>query len=313
MEEAKISGLLKNFGFDQNQVIQLNIEQVTEPAFAIEILGGEGNALWQIVRYQIAEIGMWPVQYISWGQGEDSWKNTMMKDGTFSRFFFKEESEYGFGEIYPHDILTLSREITVNVEEENRAFEEQFLDDLEGIVAQELQNIENEADRTFLSQEVKKCIQSGEIRGYTAFQRWLLKWELEKNGPPVEERQRDENYWDWFRPKDRPQALVLLPTQFSWEVLAYIHWYGAGAIGTSKVISILKKWNEKYGAELVCHYGTMLNIRTSRLPDNMEEAFDLAVEHVFLAPCTIQLQGISLRDYARGLLYDKEWMLHERP
>ncbi len=79
------------------------------------------------------------------------------------------------------------------------------------------------------------------------------------------------------------------------------------------MIALLKYWHEKYGSELVCHYGTVLQLTTKTLPTSPDEAFQLAWEQQTIAPCTTILPGISLRDHARELLHTYRWFLHERP
>jgi hypothetical protein len=101
--------------------------------------------------------------------------------------------------------------------------------------------------------------------------------------------------------------LLLLPIENGWNSLAYLHWYGACTAGSSVAISFLKKWHQQYNAELVCHYGTMLQFNVGRCPISPEEAFELAWEQEALAECTTILPGISLRDHARSLLKVKQW------
>ena len=104
-----------------------------------------------------------------------------------------------------------------------------------------------------------------------------------------------------------------MPTINSWEIPAYISWYGAESCSSELVVALLKYWHEKYGAELVAHYGTMLQLVTQTLPTSPEEAFRLAWEQQVIAPCTTCLPGISLRNHAREMLHCHQWFLHERP
>jgi len=122
----------------------------------------------------------------------------------------------------------------------------------------------------------------------------------------------ETSYLDWFEPAET-LTLILLPTQNSWDTLAYIHWFGACYVGTSVAMGFLKKWHQQYLAELVCHYGTMLQLNVGKLPSNPEEAFQLAWEQEAIAPCTTMLPGVSLSDHARALLSVNRWFLHERP
>ncbi|MEI6443480.1 MAG: DUF4253 domain-containing protein [Nostocales cyanobacterium ELA583] len=68
-----------------------------------------------------------------------------------------------------------------------------------------------------------------------------------------------------------------------------------------------------YQIELVCHYGTMLQLKTKNKPKTCQEALQLAIEQEIIAPCTTMLPGISLEDHACALLKSDYWFLHERP
>ncbi len=121
------------------------------------------------------------------------------------------------------------------------------------------------------------------------------------------------SYLQWYEPIDQPLALLLLPVQNSWEILAYLHWYGAEYLGSDKVMSLLKYWHEQYQIELVCHYVTMLQLTVKNKPKTFKEALQLAIEQETIAPCTTMLPGISLEDHACALLKSDFWFLHERP
>jgi hypothetical protein len=73
-----------------------------------------------------------------------------------------------------------------------------------------------------------------------------------------------------------------------------------------------KAW-QAYGAELVAHFGTMLQFVVSRPPQTLDQAFALAVQQNAVAPCTLALPGVSLREHVRALMCVDKWFLHERP
>ncbi len=160
--------------------------------------------------------------------------------------------------------------------------------------------------------QIEALIQNNTVQSYVDLEQWLLNWELQNFGKAAIVAS-DTRYLDWFEP-DSPQApLLLLPTEHSWECLAYLHWYGACSAGTPIAMGFLKQWHQQYGAELVCHYGTMLQFIVGRPPTTLEEAFQLAWEQETLAECTTILPGVCLRDHARSLLTVDRWFLHERP
>jgi hypothetical protein len=134
----------------------------------------------------------------------------------------------------------------------------------------------------------------------------------------LERKNKDEiltdlSYLQWYEPINQPLALLLLPVKNSWEILAYIHWYGASYLGSDQVMAMLKYWHRKYEIELVCHYGTMLQLTAKNKPKTCKEALQLAIEQEIIAPCTTILPGISVMDHACCLLKSDSWFLHERP
>lgn len=144
---------------------------------------------------------------------------------------------------------------------------------------------------------------------HVALERWLLDWE-ETRRPTVAPAQG--GHLKWFEPDNC--ALLLLPTAASEEVPAYISFYGAeGEGGHERLIALLRSWRERFGAEIVACWGTMLELNVTAPPRQLNQAFDLAVEHWIAAPPTLGLPGVSIRDHARALVDRTEWFLHNRP
>ncbi|MEM9153407.1 MAG: DUF4253 domain-containing protein [Cyanobacteria bacterium P01_F01_bin.33] len=145
-------------------------------------------------------------------------------------------------------------------------------------------------------------------------EKWLFSWEISNFSDATLSISDDSStYLEWFDVSQNSVTLMLLPTSRCWEVPAYLSWYGSESCSSELVIALLKHWHDKYGAELVSHYGTMLQFITRRVPETPEEAFQLAWEQATIAPCTIQLPGVSIRDHARSILHTKKWFIHERP
>ena len=149
----------------------------------------------------------------------------------------------------------------------------------------------------------------------TSTQQWFQSKRrfLHESVPTPAIAQTDTRHLDWYTPDRQTIPLLLLPTQESWNALAYLHWFGACTVGTPVAMRFLRQWHQKYGAELVCHYGTMLQLKVQSRPSTPEEAFELAWQQESLAPCTTILPGVSLREHARALLMVDRWFLHERP
>lgn len=120
-----------------------------------------------------------------------------------------------------------------------------------------------------------------------------------------------DDYISGFDPTGMPTYLVLLPTAHSWHALAYMHFWASG--NAESHLALLASWRERYGAELVAHYGTMLEFRVERPPRTLEQALPLAREQVAAAPCTTLLPCVGLTAHARALVGRTHWFLHERP
>jgi hypothetical protein len=138
-------------------------------------------------------------------------------------------------------------------------------------------------------------------------ERVLLEFEL-ANGASINP---EDSRHAWFQPDYA--ALLLLPTRDSSESLAYLNWFGTSDFGSEHYIALLRSWQERFGAELVAHYGTMLQFLVSRPPTRLEDAWPLACEHDLAGGSTLGPPGIKVRDYARALIGWDRWFLHDRP
>ncbi len=125
------------------------------------------------------------------------------------------------------------------------------------------------------------------------------------------------SWWEgpeaWFDFSGMHGALVFLPVQRSWDALAFINFYGSAALGIPEIIALGRRWEDRYGAELVSHYGTMLQCLVSRPPTRLDEATELAREQFAIAPCTFILPGDTPAQVAPRFVGGDRWFLHERP
>ncbi len=103
------------------------------------------------------------------------------------------------------------------------------------------------------------------------------------------------------------------PTPNGWDALAYLHWYAAVGRPAEAYVALGRLWERRFGAELVAHWGTMLQCYVDRPPRSLGDAWDLARMHDLVAPSTLALPGIRLRHYAPSLVGCDRWFLHERP
>lgn len=130
---------------------------------------------------------------------------------------------------------------------------------------------------------------------------------------PDDELSTDGEHLKWFTPPGLPLALLFLPTASGSDALAYVHYYGATARDSANFVAILRRWRAHWGAELVAHYGTVLQFVVERPPRSFQAAYSLAREQIVVAPCTTALQGISVKAHAAALVGRATWFLHERP
>ena len=117
---------------------------------------------------------------------------------------------------------------------------------------------------------------------------------------------------DWFPGPD--PYLLLMPTPRGPESVAYMSsWFvygGVAALTYDRMVALLNWWQERYGAELVANWGTMLQFVVHRPPETLDEAWDLAVDIDLIGPSS----GFPhVRDHARFLWQRPTWFIHNHP
>lgn len=118
----------------------------------------------------------------------------------------------------------------------------------------------------------------------------------------------------WFDPTPQPTAMVFLPSARSAATVAYESWYAEHSeLPAAALVALLERWNAEYGAEVMAHWGTMLQLRVAQPPRGIAQARALAREQLLVAPCTAMLPGTHPEMHAQALLQAKTWFLHERP
>lgn len=140
-----------------------------------------------------------------------------------------------------------------------------------------------------------------EIPSWIAVQQAAFQWELEHGLQPGEMPPPF-----WYEPAE-PIALLLLPIESGADALAYIHWWGSSTIGTPSVIALLRSWQHMFGAEIMCHYGTVLQLHVGLPLTSPLDAFSVASQLE-----TICMNN-SIRESAWRLLGASHWHLHNRP
>lgn len=281
-----------------------------ETAFVIEV-GSAPLEAWSLLRSNIAQTGRWPVLTMLHADRSATWQTQVEQSDLFSRFGFDQENGAGRKGDSPAAVVQASAGLDVA----------QSLAEIpqdESITTEEY--LEVAADDTLRG--FGTTPQTGDALGFLIenrlysvedIERWFFAWEIATFPNALELPVTGLAHLQWFEPRTEIQALVLMPSERGWEVPAYMNWYGSSRTSSQFVVALLKEWNERYGAELVAHFGTMLQLCTTRRPDTWEEAFHLAWQQHMIAPCTTLLPGVSIRDHARALMHTNQWFLHERP
>lgn len=139
-----------------------------------------------------------------------------------------------------------------------------------------------------------------------ALDRWLLDWELANATPPRDRVQ------DWFEvgTPDQPLVIRIFPRTSPFAAIAIEHWW---ASDMPFALAAMQRWHRRYGARLIAHFGTMLQIVATTSPTDLEEAWGLAREQHLLSDSLLEPAGQARRHLALGLMHEPRWFLHSRP
>ena len=314
---AELSKLLQETVLENSNIALLPIPESTQLAFAIEVPRSQMLDCWRLMRSLIDVTKMYPVLTDFSFAGTGNWHNDLIEEDFFSRFYYTEEQQAGYlNNISPESIVDAAKSINGKEAIESRIKEsEQIADEIWRESDWYFDDLEITHSNFAISPDPKEAavaLNSGKIITEIDFEQWLFNWEL-KNVPKEQLLiTPDPTYLEWYNMISADTIpLLLLPTPNSWDTLAYIHFFGA--MNSAEAIAILKYWYDRYGAELVAAYGTMLQFYVKQKPQTLDEAFELACQHNEFAPCTLILPGVSIREHARALLHTERWFLHERP
>lgn len=284
---------------------KLPILDTGEIALALEINTKVIESSWKIARALLPATGRCPIVTTCWSGTSGTLEERIADEDFFSRFFFEEAPHAG--DTRPRALIASSQKVDVTKFLQGLRADSEVNDDLTDLLPFEREGTQQACGKAPSQNELAQARINGDpIRTRSQLDRWLLEWELTQGCLPDPKLGRQE----WFQPEHA--VLLFLPTVSSWEALAYLGFYGAYQ-GAEKYIALGKTWEQRFGAQLVAHYGTMLQCLVSRPPQDARSAWVLALEHDLVAPCTLALPGIALRHYAAGLVHQDRWFLHERP
>lgn len=111
---------------------------------------------------------------------------------------------------------------------------------------------------------------------------------------------------DWFQPD--VVDLALLPTSSPWLANAWLPYFGAENDWVA-LVAALRRWNGRWGAELVASWGTMLQFTIGRRPQPGEEAWDVAGQLLAWGG------SLQMSQWQLALVLSRvdTWFLHDRP
>lgn len=301
-----ISRVFQGTALDGHKFIGVGVPDSDEVVVAVKIKPDELMSCWQAARDKLDKTQRWPIvsTFFSPPGMLGSLKKSVEEE-LLDRFPF-EDDETGEA-LSPKTILQRADIVDVDAFLQGIAVEMNayFEDDdelVEYVLDECVQAVGRRPDDSELDNRV--TVQTHRI------EHWAYQQLLVAGMPPNPEEGRPP----WFEAHETENVMLLfMPTPNAWDSLAYVSWYGAEVNQAANVIAVARRWEQKYGAELVAHYGTILQCLASRPPSEPMDAFQLAVEHDLIAPCTMALSGIDVRQYAQGLLNYDRWFLHERP
>ncbi len=315
---AELSEILRQTELKDSQIASLPIPESTQIAFAIEVPKSSMLDCWRLLRSLMDKTHRYPV-LTSCGHVETgNWQEDTLKENYFYRpksFFYDESGRALAINTSPQFIIDTAKSLDGQALIKSM-MEEDDLDDSEywwdhELYLLDLKHTQKNYGISPELEQVKSVLNSEKIVTEIDFERWLLNWELDNVLPELLLAPRDLPSQDWYRGgSGNSSTLLLLPTSSGWETLAYIGFYDTLS---AHDVSFLKHWHDQYGAELVAHYGTMLQFYVRQKPKTLMEAFELASEHYLFASDTLILPGVSIREHAIALLNLDRWFLRRQP
>lgn len=292
-------------------IATLCVPDSPEVVFAIDVNGIDALQAWQRLRSLSAATGRWPVLTMLDTSDSGSWDTQVRAEELFSRFYFEEERRDARLGDSPADIIAAAAGL--DIAEQFATFRADTSLTIEEALDIALEETLSQYGKAPSIGDPQGFLARESIATFKALEKWFLQWELAHCAEPLRLPEHGLSHIEWFEPRDERQALLLMPSLRGWETPAYLNWYASYLCNSQFIVALLRQWHEKYGAQLVAHYGTMLHLTVSRRPSSIEEAFELAWQQETISPCTTILAGVSLRNHARALLHTDRWFLHERP
>lgn len=279
---------------DGRPVRTMAVPKSDDRVMLVKVTGREVRDAWRHARSLLDQTGRWPVTVTGWKSSKESIADPLVRTASMSPAQRRAAAEQ----------IDLAQAIAAMTEDEPL--------DADTIQAH------LEATRRRLGD----APEAGEVAGALgdgaderALDRWLMEWEEERSPTTTA---IDAGHLAWYGPAAAVQDtfIAFLPTAVGHETFTYFAFWAEESVPgctPERLIAVLASWEDRFGAELVNHWGTMLELVASSPPTTLDEAWELAWEQVTVAPGTTLLPGVPVRDHARTLLGRAEWHLHERP
>ncbi len=278
----ELRGELKDTAAATCRIRALDTPRAGAQAFFLDGPRSDPFDVWKICRDRLEDTGRWPV--VVDGHGLDD--------------------PVQFTRADPRELIERAETADVDAALEARANRALAYQSLDEAIAEAVLGLKTEHQNE-VEAELARLRSSGELETYGQLQRWMLAWEVGNLPDGLKAPSDDHLEWtDWGN------GLLLLPTPRSWEVMSYLEFWGSPP---EVVTGLVRRWAEQYGAELVAHFGTILQFAVTRPPSTLQQALRLAWDQETVAECTTITRGVSLLDHARVLVGRTQWLLHERP
>jgi hypothetical protein len=298
-----IEDILRDAGLAGADHLTFALPRFTRPVHVVRVSPSESRSTWKRLRLQFESTKYWPliVTYITNGP-PGAWSDVVQSetDDLFSRTPFSEDVSQALpgmlsddpakiiaasGSVDPASILLEYRRRYAFEPLENAEWICDFLESKYG-------EAPNAADLVEAGRESQSDPYS--------IHRLAFEWLESHHGL------RHDHLPFWWDP-DTPLGVALLPIAEPEHALAHIHWWGSHSLGTPAAIALLGRWRHAFGAELMCHYGTVLQLDVPNRITSSRQAFDVACD---LETACMQENPI---ESAAAIMGATHWHMHNRP
>jgi len=238
--------LLQNTLLAEAKVISLDIPESSDRAFAIQINSENGMEAWNLMRSLLDITKCYPVIVEGIEFPPTDCEDTMRNGDFFSRWWYEQEVE-GMEDqtVGIESVISRSKIFDLDkcIEEDDYYFWEQFEDEeREEMLMIQIDRIRERYGIAPTLDQLKLIVTGDGEHEDLNLEKWLFEWAIEHNSlEKVTAIAGEIHQGDWFNSYHKHIALILLPTEYGWETLAYIHWYGSNFISSDGAIAFFEE------------------------------------------------------------------------